>query len=125
MLDAARATAVAASLGLTLRETQPCVMCLFGVGAELDRGDERRVRSALRFFAPLLWEEGLDAPVREALRRAVRDRVPNADRALADVERYGPASRVVKAVVRDLARQQWAEMQRIPLPPKEGAARWN
>jgi hypothetical protein len=111
MLDAHRAAAVAGSLGLELRELQLCVMCLFGVSTALRRGDEREVRSALRFFAPLLWEEGLEEPLCAALRRAAAEGVPDAAEALADVERHGGASRVVRAVVRVLASQQLRELR--------------
>lgn len=120
MLDAARADAVAESLGLDLRDLQLCVMCLFGVGTALERGDEREVRFALRFFAPLLWDEGLEDPLRAALARAVRAGVRDGAEAAADVGRYGPASRVVEAVVRRLAAQQLGEMrllERLRAPP--------
>ena len=113
MLDPARAEAVAAALRLRLRDLRLCVMCLFGVATELRRGDERKVRSALRFFAPLLWEEGLEAPFLAALRRAALAGVPDAAEALAEVARHGPASRVVKAAVRELAAQQLEEMERF------------
>lgn len=120
MLDERRATAVAESLGLQLRELQLCALCLFGVATALRGADERVTRRALRFFAPLLWEEGLADPVRTALRRAVESGVTDAAAAAVDVERYGPACRVVKAVVRRLAAEQLREallLERLRAPP--------
>ena len=64
-------------------------MCLYGVATELRRGDERKLRGALRFFTPLLWEEGLERPLVDALRR-----------------------------VRDLAAQQLEELERFSRVPK-------
>jgi hypothetical protein len=124
VLDAGRSAVLADRLGLRLETVQPCALCLFAVGTELARGDERKLRAALRFFTPLLWEEGLEAPLREALARAARTGVADADTALADVERHGSASPVVEAVVCDLAAQQRADLWRL-VPPGGGAARWN
>jgi hypothetical protein len=122
MLDETRAAAVADALGLELRKLELCALCLFGVSTPLRRGDERELRSALRFFAPLLWEEGLEAPLRAALQRAAREGVRDATAAVEDLDRYGPACRVVKEVVRRLALQQLQELRvferlRAPPPP--------
>jgi len=93
-------------------------MCLYGVATELRRGDERKLRGALRFFTPLLWEEGLERPLVDALRRAARLGVAHAAEAFAEVEAHGAASRVVRAVVRDLAAQQLEELERFSRVPK-------
>jgi hypothetical protein len=111
VLDERRAEAVAGALGLDLRLLQLCVMCLLGVSSALRQGDPLALRSALRFFTPLLWEEGLEDPLRDALRRAAEAGVPDAAAALDDVDRYGPACRVTKAVVRLLAEQQLRELR--------------
>ena len=126
MLDERRATAVARALGLEERALQLCALCLFGVSAALRSGDPLELRSALRFFVPLLWGEGLEQPLRDALQRAVVAGVPDAAEAAADVDRYGPACRVTKAVVRLLAEQQLRELRvlerRLRAPPPSVAA---
>lgn len=125
MLDERRATAVARALGLEQQALQLCVMCLFGVSTALRRGDPRELRSALRFFVPLLWEEGLEQPLRAALLQAVAAGLPDAAEAAGDVDRYGPACRVTKAVVRLLAEQQLRELrglERLRAPPPWVAA---
>ncbi len=113
MLNAERAEAVAESLDLELSTLQLCPLCLFGVAQALRTGDPVELRGALRFFAPLLWDEGLAAPLSDALDAACSAGVPDAEAAAAEVERLGPTSRVVKAVVRRLAAQQLEELERM------------
>lgn len=82
------------------------------MASALAAGDEREVRRAIRFFAPLLWDEGLDAPVRVALDQAAVKGIPGAEAAITDVEARGPRSRVVEAIVRRLAAQMLEELER-------------
>ncbi len=79
---------------------------------ELDEGDERAIRAAVRFFADLLWDEGLEEPVRAALERARRAGVDGAEAAVADVQARGSRSAVFEAVVRLLARGKLEEARR-------------
>ena len=58
MRDRAAADLLAATLDVRLAADRVCPACLFGVAMELEKGDERAIRSAVRFFAPLLWDEG-------------------------------------------------------------------
>jgi hypothetical protein len=106
MLDTARADAVAESLELELSRVPACGACLWVVGHALRSGDAAEVRRVVRFVAPTLWGEGLEAPVRAALEAACARGVEDAHAAAAEVERFGPTSRVAKAVVRRLALQQ-------------------
>jgi hypothetical protein len=115
MLDAPRADAVAESLGLELSAVPACPLCLWSVGSALE-DDPAELRSALRFFAPVLWDEGLEAPVRAALEAARALGIPDADAATAEVEQLGPSSRVVKAVVQRLAAQQLEELRTAKAP---------
>ncbi len=87
-------------------------MCIFGVACALDSDDEREPRRTLRFFVPLLWDEGLDAPVRAALEAAREAGVEGAAAAIADLEARGPRSFVFGAVVRLLAQRQSEAMKR-------------
>ena len=111
-MDRAAAEAVVRKLNLRLEQVRHCSLCLLNVAWALQDGNERKVRSALRFHTPILWDEGLDLEVRVALERARRARVPNAEAALADVEANGDRSAVVVAFVRHLAELQVEEMER-------------
>ena len=112
MVDRAAADVLAAALELCLDAVVVCPGCLFGVAMELDKSDERAIRAAVRFFAPLLWDEGLEEPVRAALEQACRAGVDGAEAAFADVEARGPRSGVFDAVVRLLASRQLEEAKR-------------
>ena len=77
-------------------------------------------------MAPDLWEEGLEQPVRMALRRVRDAGVPDADAAILEVEARGPRSSTVRAIVlrlgRDLdehARGDFLKMGFQPWPPSE------
>ncbi len=110
--ERASAEAVAGALDLDGLQATACPMCIFGVACALDSDDEREPRRTLRFFVPLLWDEGLDAPVREALEGAREAGVAGAGAAIADLEARGPRSFVFGAVVRRLAERQSAAMRR-------------
>ena len=101
-----------AALDLRLEQLEICPLCLFGVACGLRDGDERELRHALGFFTELLWDEGLEEPLRTALSRARSAGVPAAKAAAREVEARGPRSRFVEAVVQDLARQQLEEAER-------------
>jgi hypothetical protein len=88
---------LAARLDLDVDDIAICHACLSFVSFALDSGDEREVTRWTRKIAPDLWAEGLEQPVRLALKRA------GAYDALAEVDRNGPYSRVVRAIVRRLA----------------------
>ena len=97
------ASAFAARLDLDVSSLGICHACLSFVSMALDSGDERAVRRELNRVAPDLWEEGLALPVRAALERARKRGDPDAETAIAHVERAGARSPVVKAIVRRLA----------------------
>jgi hypothetical protein len=99
------ATGLAARLDLDVDAIGICHACLSFVSMALDSGDERDVRGQVNYFAPVLWEEGLALAVQAALERARRRGDVDAESAIADVERRGGRSIVVKAIVRVLAAQ--------------------
>ena len=77
-------------------------------------------------MAPDLWAEGLEQPVRLALRRARERGAANADEAIRVVEVKGARSQIVHAVVRRLAAELSAraegnllKMGWQPWPPPE------
>ena len=89
-----------------------CLPCLTFVAFPLDLGDERDARREARRMAPDLWADGLEWTAMLALETARRDGVPGAAEAIADVERRGPRSAVVLAIVRRLAEQMVEDMRR-------------
>jgi hypothetical protein len=94
---------LAAALDLDVDDVEICHACLSFVAFALDSGDEREIKRWTARIAPDLWEEGLALAVRLALDGARRRSVANAALAIADVERLGPRSSVVRAIVRRLA----------------------
>ena len=98
-----QAKAIAHAIDLDVDAAGICHACLASVGFPLEAGDAREVRRALAFFTPLLWDEGLERPVRDALECARQAGVPDAEAAVADVEANGSRSRVVREVVLRLA----------------------
>jgi hypothetical protein len=120
------AAALAAVLELDLDDIGICHACLSFVSFAIDSGDERKVAGSITRIAPDLWAEGLAQPVRIALRRARERGVANAQDAIAAVDKSGPRSPVVRAIVRCLAADLWARAQgdlfRMgwqPWPPRE------
>ena len=63
-------------------------------------------------MAPDLWADGLELTVMLALETARRDGVPGAVEAIEDVERRGPRSAVVLAIVWRLAEQMVEDIRR-------------
>ena len=88
--------------GLSLRD-RICHACLSFVSLAIDSGDERKVAGSITRMAPDLWAEGLAQPVRLALERARKRGVANADEAIVAVDKSGPRSPIVRAIVRRLA----------------------
>ncbi len=99
----AEASALAAALELDVDDLAICHACLSFVSFAIDSGDEKNVAGSITRMAPDLWAEGLAQPVRLALRRAQEHGVDHAAEAIAAVDKSGPRSQVVRAIVRRLA----------------------
>ena len=99
----AEATELAAALELDVDDIAICHACLSFVSLAIDSGDERKVAGSITRMAPDLWAEGLAQPVRLALERARKRGVANAEEAIVAVDKSGPRSPVVRAIVRRLA----------------------
>jgi hypothetical protein len=110
-ISAQAAVELAAQLDLDVDEVGICHACLSVVSFPLRAGDERETRRATNEFAPMLWDEGLEAPVRKALERARAAGVADADAAARDIEARGGRSITVKAIVRRLAADLWERSQ--------------
>ena len=117
---------LAARLDLNVHDVPICLACLSFVPIPIGSGDEREARSWARRMAPDLWAEGLEQPVRLALRRAQDAGVPGAAKAIANVEERGPRGVVAREIVlrlgRDLdqhARGDFLKMGFQPWPPRE------
>jgi hypothetical protein len=82
-----------------------CHACLSFVSFALDKGDPREIARELRRMTPELWADGLAEPALSAVRRACEIGVPDAEAALADLERRGGRSSVARAIVRRLAEE--------------------
>lgn len=123
------ATALAARLDLDLDSVGICFACLSIVSMTIDSADERSVRREVNRMAPDLWEEGLALPVLAALERARRAGDDDAREGIAEIERLGARSPIVRAIVRILAQElsdrMHAELDRdfpkgrvVPLRPR-------
>jgi hypothetical protein len=110
---AAHARDLVSRLDLDVHAIGICHACLCFVSFALDQGDESEARRQVAYFAPALWDEGLALPTRVALERARRAGIPRAEAAIADVDRRGARSPVVRAVVRRLGEDLLREM-RLP-----------
>ena len=83
-------------------------------------------------MTPDLWHDGLDAQALAAVGRACASGVPDAERALAELEARGGRSVVARAIVRRLAgelaeraaRDPWLNPELNQARPPDGAA-WN
>ena len=102
-MTGAEARELADRLDLNVHDLPICLACLSFVSTSL--GDERKARSWARRMAPDLWAEGLEQPVRLALRQAQGSGVPRAAEALANVRARGPRGVVVQEIVLHLGRQ--------------------
>jgi hypothetical protein len=88
---------IARELDIDVDDIGICLACLSFVSFAIDSGDERAIRRETNQMTPHLWREGLEQPVRLALKRA------GATDALRDLEVNGAQSHVAKAIVRRLA----------------------
>jgi hypothetical protein len=124
-----RADALAARLELDVNRGI-CHACLCFVSFALDGGDQAEVARQTRHMTPELWHDGLAEQALASVRRAVEQGVPDAEAALADLERSGGRSGVARAIVRrlaaDLSRRTRTEMrleavarERLLLAPPE------
>ena len=102
---------MAALLELDVDDIAICQACLSFVSFAIDSGDERKVAGSITRMAPDLWAEGLAQPVRLALERARKRGVANAEEAIVAVDKSGPRSPVVRAIVRRLAADLSARAQ--------------
>jgi hypothetical protein len=125
-MTGAEAKELAGRLDLNVHDMPICLACLSFVAVPIGHGDEREATSWARRMAPDLWAEGLEQPVRLALRRARDQGVPRAEAALADVAARGARSVTVREIVlrlgRDLdehARGDFLKMGFEPWPPRE------
>jgi hypothetical protein len=103
-LSQLRADALAARLDLDL-SVGVCPACLSFVSVALDGGDRREIARELRRVTRDLWQDGLEEPALAAVRRACELGVPDAEAALADLERDGGGSHVARSIVRRLAEE--------------------
>ena len=122
-----QAAVLAAELGLDVDDVAICLACLSFVSFAVDSGDERKIAGSITRMAPDLWAEGLAEPVRMALRGARERGVANAEEGSVSVERAGPRSPVVRAIVRrlatDLSARAKGDLLRMgwePWPPRVG-----
>jgi hypothetical protein len=99
----AEAVALAAELELDVDDIAICHACLSFVSFAIDSGNEHKVAGSITSMAPDLWAEGLEQPVRLALERARKRGIANAEEAIVTVDKSGPRSPVVRAIVRRLA----------------------
>jgi hypothetical protein len=120
------AAEVAGRLDLDVHDVAICLACLSFVSLPLGSGDREEAVRWARRIAPDLWAEGLEQPVRLALRRAREAGVPDAEAAILDVEARGPRSVTVRAVVFRLgadlaehARGDFLKMGFEPWPPPD------
>ena len=97
-----RADALATMLDLDL-DGGICHACLSFVSLALDEGDPLETARQIRRMTPELWDDGLAEPALAAVRRACELGVPDAEAALADLERRCGRSSVARSIVRRLA----------------------
>ena len=101
-LSTARAAAIVAQLELDL-DDGICHACLCFVSFAVDDGDEREIVRQVRQMTPGLWEDGLDVQALAAVQAACAAGVPDAQKALAELEARGGRSVIARAVVLRLA----------------------
>jgi len=82
-----------------------CHACLSFVSFALDDGDPVEAARQVRRMTPDLWDDGLAEPALAAVRRACEVGAPDAEAALADLERRGGRSSVARSIVRRLAEE--------------------
>jgi hypothetical protein len=107
----AEADALAAVLELDVDDIAICHACLSFVSFAIDSGNGHKIAGSITRIAPDLWAEGLSQPVRLALERGRKRGVANAEEAIVAVDKSGPRSPVVRAIVRRLAADLSARAQ--------------
>ena len=90
-----------------------CLACLTFVSFPLDLGHVRKARREAVSFAPDLWEEGLEEPLRTALDHAQAAGVERAEEAIRELDDLGPRSAVVTEAILRLAAAQVEEMRAL------------
>lgn len=122
------AAELAEQLDLDVHDVPICLACLSFVSMAIRSGDQRKIRREVSRMTPDLWAEGLEQPLRLALKRAVERRVPLAREVLSDLDGRRGRSTVAKAAVRrlgqqldDHARGDFLKIGFEPRPPRGGA----
>jgi hypothetical protein len=121
---------LAQRLDIDLGRTPICRACLSLVSMTLDKDDGgRAARGWAHRLSRDLWQEGLEAPLRDALERARRAGDSDAAAALEDVEARGWRARIVPEVIMrlgiELKEEAEAALQRLEDPlPVTGFTRW-
>lgn len=105
MLTKQRAVRLAAALDLDVSQTEICPACLSFVSFALDSGTRGEIQGATITWTPVLWNEGLELPLRLALGQARTQGVPDAARAIVDLNAAGPRTTIARAAVQRLAHQ--------------------
>jgi hypothetical protein len=82
-----------------------CCACLSFVSFALDDGDPAEIVRQTRRVTADLWHEGLAEVALGAVRRACDRGIPDADAALADLERNAGRNPVARSIVRRLAQE--------------------
>lgn len=110
-LSAADAHVLASQLELDYATMPICLACLTFVSFPLDLGEERKARREAAALAQDFLEEGLEGSLRSALERARERGVDRAAEAMRELDRLGPRSELVTAVVLQLAYAQVDEIR--------------
>lgn len=112
-------------LELDFDDIPVCRACLCFVMSALESGDPREIQRTTAEFAPIRWDEGLALPVKLALKRARQRRIAGAGDAIAAIERTGPRTPIVRAIVQrlaaDLADRAQGDLRKLgfePWPPR-------
>ena len=117
-------------LDIDLARTPICRACLSFVSMTLDKDDGgREARGWAHRLSRDLWEEGLEAPLRDALERARNAGDADAAAALEDIEARGWRARIVPEVIMrlgvELKEEAEAALRRLEDPlPVMGFTRW-
>ena len=117
-------------LDINLGRTPICRACLSFVSMTLDKDDGgREARGWAHRLSRDLWQEGLEAPLRDALERARGAGDADAAAALEDIEARGWRARIVPEVIMRLGIELKAEaeaaLRRLDDPlPVMGFTRW-
>ena len=107
----ADARALASVLEVDYRTVPICLACLTFVSFPLDLGDEEKAGREAVALGPHFWEDGLADAVWASLEQACERRVDRAAEAIRELERLGPRSELVAAIVLRLAHAQVEEMR--------------